>query len=169
MESIKLSQMNFQSAGLEGAGFVGWLRFGEVRSSTLCPRTGGVYVVTYGGGAPAIFPEVSCGGWFKEKDPSNSRAALGANWVDDAEVVYIGKADNLRRRIIQFADFGAGRPVGHWGGRLIWQLPSVSDLLIAWKETPDQIPLQFEADLVERFRDIYGKPPFANNPHKLGG
>jgi hypothetical protein len=48
--------------------------------------------------------------------------ALIANWVDGAEVVYIGKADQLKRRLTQFADFGGGKPIGHWGGRLIWQL-----------------------------------------------
>jgi hypothetical protein len=80
------------------------------------------------------FAERSCGGWFKGKDPTVPQEDLTANWVDDAEVVYIGKADQLKRRLTQFADFGAGKPVGHWGGRLIWQLTNVDRLLVAWKE-----------------------------------
>jgi len=96
-------------------------------------------------------------------------AALTSNWVDRAEVVYIGKADELRRRLRQFADFGSGRPIGHWGGRLIWQLADSERLLVAWKETPGRIPREVEADLIARFRGIYGKPPYANDPHRLGG
>lgn len=111
----------------------------------------------------------SCGGWFKGKDPSVCRKALIANWVDDAEVVYIGKADELRRRLIEFADFAAGRPIGHWGGRLIWQLPSIADLRVAWMETPSRDPLAIEAELINLVRQTYGKPPFANAPHLLGG
>ena len=67
---------------------------------------------------------------FKNKAPTVALDALVANWVDDAEVVYIGKADQLRRRLTQYADFGAGKPVGHWGGRLIWQLPSPDQLIV---------------------------------------
>jgi hypothetical protein len=93
---------------------------------------------------------------------------LARNWVDDAEVVYIGKADQLRRRLRQFADFGAGKPVGHWGGRLIWQLPNIDQLLVAWKETPGRVPIEAERELIAAFRRVYGKPPFANEPHRLG-
>lgn len=97
-----------------------------------------------------------------------SLAALGANWVDDAEVVYIGKADRLKRRLTQFADFGAGKPIGHWGGRLIWQLPRTDQLLVAWRETPGRVPLEVEGELIAAFRRAYGKAPFANDPHRLG-
>lgn len=71
-------------------------------------------------------------------------------------------------RFKQYADFGAGKPVGHWGGRLIWQIADHADLLVAWKETPDDIPEIVERNLIEQFRSIYGKPPFANDPHRLG-
>lgn len=110
---------DFSRAGLEGDGFVGWIRFDEIRSLDRCPQSGGIYAVTYGGGNPETFPERNIGGWSKGKNPTVSDTALAANWVDDAEVVYFGKANNLRRRLRQYADFGAGRPVRHWGGRLI--------------------------------------------------
>lgn len=132
------------------------------------PSTGGVYVITYGGSKPGAFAEQSCGGWFKGKDPTVSQAALVANWVDDAEVVYIGKADRLKRRLTQFADFGSGKPIGHWGGRLIWQLPRTDQLLVAWRETPGRVPLEVEGELIASFRQAHGKPPFANDPHRLG-
>lgn len=159
--------MEFTRRALEEAGFVGWVTFAAIRGRG-CATSGGVYVITYGGGNPDTFAERSCGGRFKGKDPTVSREALIANWVDDAEVVYIGKADQLRRRLVQFADFGAGKPIGHWGGRLIWQLPNIDSLLVAWKETPGRVPREVETELIGLFRQAYGKPPFANDPQRLG-
>ena len=129
---------------------------------------GGVYVVACDQRQPPEFLNANPGGQFKGKDPTVADAALRANWVAGAEVVYIGKADELRRRLRQFGDFGAGKPIGHWGGRLIWQLAQPGTLLVAWKETPDRIPRDVEVALLDRFRAIYGKPPFANDPHRLG-
>jgi hypothetical protein len=160
--------VTFTRNGLKAIGFVGWVPFLAIRASA-CPSSGGVYVITYNGGNPVRYPERSCGGWFKGKDPTVAGEALAANWVNGAEVVYIGKADQLKRRLTQFADFGAGKAIGHWGGRLIWQLPSIDQLLVAWKETPGRVPIEVEAELIASFREAYGKPPFANDPHRLGG
>ena len=159
--------MEFTRFSLERTGFVGWVPFTAIRASA-CPSTGGVYVIKHDAAEPVIFAERSCGGWFKGRDPSVSRDALIANWVPGAEIVYIGKADRLKRRLTQYADFGAGRPVGHWGGRLIWQLPNVNALRVAWMETPGQVPIDAETELIAAFRQAYGKPPFANDPHRLG-
>ena len=80
---------------------------------------------------------------FKKKNPSLTQAALAAEWVDGADVLYVGKAGpgskgnrGLRRQIQEFMDFGKGKPPGHWDGRLIWQLANAESLLIAWKELP---------------------------------
>ena len=159
--------MIFTRSNLEKTGFTGWLPFAAIRTSG-CPTTGGVYVITYKAESPITFSERSCGGWFKGKDPTVTLDALAANWVDGAEVVYIGKADQLRRRLTQYADFGGGKPVGHWGGRLIWQLPATDRLIVGWKETPGRIPVEVEAELIASFRQVHGKPPFANDPHRLG-
>ena len=67
-------------------------------------------------------------------------AVLQNNWVDDAIVVYIGKATNLRAKLGQYRRYGLGRPVGHQGGRYIWQLADHAELLVAWRETPDEAP-----------------------------
>lgn len=158
---------DFTRPALQLAGFMGWVPFSALKASA-CPESGGVYVIAYVGEGPPAFVERSRGGWFKGKDPSVSADVLTVNWVEDAEVVYIGKADQLRRRLRQFADFGAGKPVGHWGGRLIWQLPDVEKLLVAWKETPGRVPMQVEAELIGAFREAYRKTPFANDPHRLG-
>jgi len=77
-------------------------------------------------------------------------------------VVYIGKATRPPRRLRQFRDFGAGKPVGHWGGRLIWQLADADELVVAWKITASEDPLEAERSLLGRFRGEYGSLPFAN-------
>jgi hypothetical protein len=159
--------MIFARQNLEKAGFTGWLPFAAIRTSA-CPTSGGVYVVIHNTESPVAFAKRSCGGRFKGKDPTVTLDALAANWVDGAEVVYIGKADQLRRRLTQYADFGAGKPVGHWGGRLIWQLTSTDRMLVGWKETPGRVPVEVKAELIASFRQTYGKPPFTNDPHRLG-
>lgn len=159
----------FTRGALEDDGFLGWIPLRAVRDDDDVPRSGGVYVVVRALAGEPAFLALNPGGQFRGRDPSVTAEALRANWVDGAEVVYIGKADELRRRLHQFADFGAGKPVGHWGGRLIWQLADSETLLVAWKETPARVPVQVEAELISAFREYYGKPPFANNPHRLGG
>ena len=159
--------MQFTRQSLEQSGFVGWIPIPTIRESA-CPSSGGVYVVTYSGENAVTFAEQTCGGWFKRNDPTLSREALIANWVDNAEVIYIGKSDNLKRRLRDLADFGAGKPVAHWGGRLIWQVPYIDRLLVGWKETLGRVAVEVEAELMSQFRQVHGKPPFANDPHRMG-
>lgn len=159
----------FSEDALRANGFKGWLKFAEARANLACPKAGGVYVVSFFGDDPPAFEAASCGGWFKGRNPTVPFVSLRENWVPEARIVYIGKADVLARRIREFADFGAGKAIGHWGGRLIWQLPRPAETLrIAWKETPDEVPVAVEGELIAQFRAAYGKPPFANAPHMLG-
>jgi hypothetical protein len=157
----------YTRSSLESIGFVGWLPWPEFANWN-CPATGGVYVVAYNGSDSPVFLPQSPAGWFKGRDPSVTHDALSDNWVNDVDVIYIGKANNLHRRLKQYANFGSGRPVGHWGGRLIWQLPDPHSMLIAWRETPKEIPRVVEKQMIDQFRETYGKPPFANDPHRLG-
>src|SRR5205823_4724784 len=113
----------FTRAALLEQGFVGFVTFEELRGRlTEVPTGPGAYVVLGAAETPPEFVAASSGGRFKGRDPSVSEDVLRAKWVDDCEVIYIGKADNIKRRLKQYADFGAGKPVGHWGGRYIWQL-----------------------------------------------
>ena len=164
-----MSKRAFTRQALERAGFVGWVPFNQMREEDQVPRSGGVYVVVRASTDKPEFLEANPGGRFKGKNPTVPDETLRLNWVDSAEVVYIGKADDLRRRLRQFADFGAGKPIGHWGGRLIWQLAESDTLLIAWKETPGEVPVDAETALIADFRAAFGKPPYANDPHRLGG
>lgn len=162
------NKQQFSRSQLEADGFAGWVTFDYLSAADPCPTSGGVYVVTRADQTPPCFLDQSCGGWFKDRDPTVPHGTLVANWVQDAEVVYIGKANSLRRRLSEFAKFGAGKKIGHWGGRLIWQLEESSTLLVGWKETPGLEPASVEASMIADFRAAYGHPPFANDPHRMG-
>jgi hypothetical protein len=157
----------YTRSSLEALGFAGWSPWSEIAHWN-CPAIGGVYVVHYACSARPEFLAESPAGWFKGRDPSVPIGALTDNWVDGVDVVYIGKANNLRRRLQQYARFGNGKPVGHWGGRLIWQLPKCQAMLVAWRETPDEVPREVEKRMINEFRKTHGKSPFANDPHRLG-
>src|SRR4051794_23018618 len=96
---------SFDRAGLEAAGFIGWSTWDELCASKLeaVPHGPGAYVVSRSSTAAPAFLPTSPAGHFKGKDPSVPTERLMAEWVDGATIIYIGKADVLRRRLQQFA------------------------------------------------------------------
>jgi hypothetical protein len=147
-------------------GFAGFVSFHQLRNGALdeVPVKGGVYVVLRMSKDEPAFLDESCGGHFKGKNPTELVEVLRAKWVAGTAAIYVGKGDNLRQRLKQYADFGAGRPVGHWGGRYIWQLADRDDLVVAWRPCQaDQTAVAFESKLVTLFkRENGGRLPFAN-------
>jgi hypothetical protein len=155
----------FTRDGLASAGFTGWRTWEHLRSTDLqeVPATPAAYVVLRPQLERPTFLVESPAGHFKNLDPTVSIDELDANWVDGAGVVYIGKANNARRRLKQFAFFGAGKPIGHRGGRLIWQLPDVDELLVAWHSIGwDESARGYEQRLLSDFKRAVGERPFAN-------
>lgn len=160
--------MPMDEQALRAGGFTGFKTFAELDMNEV-PRGPGIYAVLKPAGHQHAFIEQSAGGWFKQKDPSVLEDSLAAQWVSDADVLYIGKAGagttgtrGLRKRIQEYADFGRGKPVGHWGGRLIWQLAESQSLVIAWKVLPGSEVNEAEARYHAEFRQSYGRLPFAN-------
>jgi hypothetical protein len=144
---------------LRASGFSGFQPLLGLNTDAV-PSAGGVYVVLTDRVGPPGFLPVSCGGHFKQKDPTVSESILRSKWVDGCSVVYIGKATSLRSRLRQYRDFGRGKPIGHWGGRYIWQLENHADLLVCWRATDE--PRRVEQSMLEAFERDYGRLPFAN-------
>ncbi len=155
---------------LEDRAFLGFVSFAELRESGLvqAPRHRGVYAVLRERSDTPEFLPSSSGGRFKGKDPSVPIAKLQAAWVAGSQVLYFGKAGRLgtgpfiRQRLAQYLAFGEGRPVGHWGGRYIWQIAGSLELRVAWLAARQTEPRVLESQLIAEFECATGKLPFAN-------
>lgn len=163
--------MDFSRQGLENGGFTGFARVEDLQRPGGCnviPKQMGVYVVVRENSTVPTFLVRSIGGHFKSEDPILPVEELTRNWVGEAYVVYIGKAGGmasaatLRSRLKQYMDFGCGRPVGHRGGRMIWQLADSDDLRVAWKPIVNREPVVVEQEMIDEFVRAYGMFPFAN-------
>ncbi|WP_417361112.1 hypothetical protein [Galbibacter sp.] len=150
-------------------GFTGFKLVSELwtdRSSI--PKTKGVYIVINPTFKKTEFINPGVGGFFKGKDPNLSIEDLKTNHVDNSQVVYIGKAGNLNgkatlnSRLGQYLRFGETKNVGHWGGRLIWQLKNHSELIFCWKPTPNNDPRDIEKQLLSQYIKQFDVLPFAN-------
>lgn len=151
----------FDADDLRRHGFVGFIPASTVDlGQANIPAGSGVYVVVRGSAEPPKFLDRGGGGWWKGRDPTVTHQRLRAEWVDGAETLYIGKADALCSRIGLLIGFSRGKPIMHWGGRLLWQLEKCEGLLVAWKSEPYFAAL--ESDLIDEFVDEFGRLPFAN-------
>lgn len=149
----------FSRAELEAEGFEGWVPLTTLDMAEV-PTTPGVYLAYRVASSEPELLVASRAGRFKGREPSIDVPGLRSKWVTGGNTVYIGKANDLRRRLRQYQQFGGGAPVGHWGGRYIWQLADHRSVLIAWRQSSK--PEIAEAELLRRFLAAYGKPPFAN-------
>ncbi len=116
-----------------------------------------------------VFLPTSTGGHFKGCQPSVSVELLRDAWVPGVQTLYLGKAAvgrtgrrGLRKRLDEYRRYGQGQPIGHQGGRYIWQLADAAHLLVAWLPTPDDDPGEIEAKLIAEFKRVAGTRPFAN-------
>jgi len=157
------------TSSIKNAGFKGFISISELqRDSNYIPQTKGVYLVLYTTQIAPSFLDFGTGGHFKGKNPNIPIDKLKENWVEDTKVIYIGKAGGsksratLNSRLGQYLRFGQGNPVGHWGGRLIWQIKNSGDLVICWKPLSAKEPRDVEYELIQEFKIKYNKRPFAN-------
>ncbi|MBA2680476.1 MAG: hypothetical protein H0U76_19035 [Ktedonobacteraceae bacterium] len=151
-------------------GFQGFASIASLQASRCheVPAEPGVYLVVRPDMTPPQFLDPGTGGFFKGKDPNVRPATLRSEWVDQTVVVYIGKAGGpqgqatLRSRLWQYMQYGQGKTIGHQGGRYIWQLADSAHLQICWQPTPNEVPAVAESRLIQEFKTVYGKRPFAN-------
>lgn len=151
------------------AGFIGFIPISTLYEDTsMIPKVMGVYFIIHKGSIPPDFLSKGTGGHFKGKNPNVPLSELIYNWVDNTKVIYIGKAGGsgssatLQSRLRQYLRFGQSKPIGHWGGRIIWQIKNSGDLILCWKPIHNEEPRIVEGNLIQQFKLIYGKRPFAN-------
>lgn len=157
-------------AKIQAAGFQGFVPISKLQA-TQCqsvPDSAGVYFIIWPSEAKPVFLPTNMGGHFKGKDPTVALGKLEQKWVRGVKVIYIGKAGDvgakatLKTRLTSYMEFGAGKPVGHWGGRFIWQLADSENLLACWKVTSGLNAPRLETTLMQDFKAQHGKHPFAN-------
>lgn len=131
------------------------------------PNEKGIYLMLKNGVKKEFLTE-SEGGHFKGKNPTVDQSVLDNKWINESDIIYIGQAGGgssgatLKKRLKQYMRFGKGEPVGHWGGRYIWQLKDNRNLIVCWRATPNEDPRLIEKEMIETFESSYGGKPFAN-------
>ena len=156
-------------------GFTGFIRLKDIENDySIFPDCKGLYIIYIDDNQDISFCNPGTGGFFKGKDPNIEIEELKGKWVNDANVLYIGKAggttkngrvykSTLRKRIKEYMKFGKGKNIGHWGGRYIWQIKESDDLIIAYKILDADNPVIEEQKLINKFKNHYnGRLPFAN-------
>jgi hypothetical protein len=169
---VKLNFMENIFSSLENVrkeGFLGFQKIGDLfLNCNSIPEKPGVYVVLYCCSNTPVFLDKGTGGKFKGRDPNVTGVVLASNWIKNTVVIYIGQAGGngseatLRKRLRQYLRFGQGAAVGHWGGRYIWQIKDSKNLVVCWKPCLTEDPRATEVNLIQNFRQLYGKMPFAN-------
>lgn len=162
--------MDYKSIeSIKNNGFNGFKTIAELNyDNSVIPKKRGVYLVLIPTIEMPEFLSIGTGGFFKGRNPNIPVNQLKMKWVDDTRVIYIGKAGNLTgnatlySRLNQYLRFGQGKNIGHWGGRLIWQIKDSSKLIICWKPVPNIDPREYEKQLLNDFISQYSKLPFAN-------
>ncbi len=163
--------MQFNRKGLETEGFEGFFTIDELRGGkiTEAPSCGGVYVVFHELDTVPTFLVAGTGGWFKGKDPNVDVSTLRGRWLTSTPAVYVGKSDGaegIRGRLRQYIRFGAGKAIGHWGGRFTWQIENSNKLVVAWRCVKEgETARGVEISLLTEFEEMYGNLPFANLNH----
>lgn len=146
-----------KNEGFKGFQTIEYLR----KNKSSIPQSQGVYLVLRFNSNIPDFLEIGTGGFFKGKNPNVSQEILKAKWIDESEVIYIGKATNLQKRLSQYFSFGDNKNIGHYGGRYIWQIKNSQLLIVCWKETTEDART-VEKDLIKRFFENHSSLPFAN-------
>jgi len=162
--------MDFNSLeSINNEGFTGFKKTKELWLDKSCiPKERGVYFVLNPDYLNFSFINPGVGGFFKGKDPNVSETILLEKYIEDSQVVYIGKAGSptgnatLNSRLGQYLRFGQTKNVGHWGGRYIWQLQNHAELIFCWKPTPNEDPRIVETYYINLFKNQFGTLPFAN-------
>jgi len=79
----------------------------------------------------------------------------------DNRIVYIGRSNNLRKRLKQFARYGVRKADNHEGGKILWQLTDAIKFQIEY--FPCQNCEQVEKELLQDYKKRhFNQLPIAN-------
>ncbi len=132
----------FQIAKVDKAGPLPW-RMKPIPDN--CSGVSGVYVIARAGNEPV--PTVD---W---------DAPLRQRWIENEEIIYIGRATNLRRRILQFYRHKLGDKSPHKGGEDLLRL--TCPLQVYWGVTSNFKAVEHQ--MIEAFKSrAHEMMPFAN-------
>ncbi len=128
------------------------------------PTEGGIYVVHWISDERPVF--VGTAGKAKHAIPIDPQSLL-AKWDrinrdKPTDIVYIGKADNLRKRVRALVRFGVGKARNHRGGQSMWQVADIASANILLQKCPKGKEVALENWLLERFYKEHGDWPLAN-------
>jgi hypothetical protein len=158
-------EADMQVSLLAADGFQGFVTVRELRDAGLqrVPRSPGAYVVLRQSEALPQFLDSNPGGHFKGENPTVGKDVLAAKWVAGVHLLYVGEGGDLHDRLRSFIRFGLGAPVGHRGGRYVWQVEGADSFAVAWRPTVTKQDAQaLEQRLLQDFYATYGCLPFAN-------
>jgi hypothetical protein len=157
-----MQQDQFTIDHLRDLGFIGFVPLASLPKR--CPSLTaepGVYVVVRDPASTHGYLDRSVGGRFKGQDGTVDVPTLTDAWVPGPDCLYIGQTTTrVRSRVECLVAYGRGEPVGHRGGRYLWQLRQHGELLVAWQVNDD--PIRLERELLDAFETGYGRLPFAS-------
>ena len=159
-------------AGLKALRFRGFSSVRTLRSDKCrsVPAEPGVYLFLRNPAFTCAFLQVGTGPpQHRDKQLNYAVEELEKRWIEDALVLYVGKAggvniaSTLRSRIHEMVQYGQGVPVAHRGGRSIWQISNSEALEVCWKVTHSEEPRDLERRLISAFKSLNrGSRPYAN-------
>jgi hypothetical protein len=157
-----MQQHQFTIDHLKDLGLIGFAPLaGLPKGCRSLPAEPGVYVVVCDPASTHGYLDRSVGGRFNGQDGTVDVPTLIDAWVPGPNCLYIGQTTTrLRSRVDRLVAYGRGEPVGHRGGRYLWQLQQHRELLIAWRVDDD--PIRAESELLDAFEARYGRLSFAN-------
>ncbi len=92
---------------------------------------------------------------------------LQEKWVENAEVLYIGKCSSktktAKKLVLKHIAFWNGKNVSAYGGKVIGQIQNFDNLQVWYLECDN--PSQMKDRLLNAFEEQYGNLPFANWQH----
>jgi hypothetical protein len=142
--------------GLEALNFEGYVPLIGLDAQLLPPRRG-IYVVLREATIPPEFVDANP----IRRKKAYTVARLEEKTTGQLPIVYLGSADGkegLRDRVGVFSRQSSS----HTGGRALWQLKDADLLIVAWKETPDEVSEVVEKRWLVEFKRKYGAYPLAN-------